>query len=80
MTKENARWQAVQILLRVYRQGSYANLVLQNSLQHTGDPRDRQLITILVNGVLKNRETLDFALRLHLRKPLSALPVGAGDF
>ncbi|HWQ72813.1 MAG TPA: 16S rRNA (cytosine(967)-C(5))-methyltransferase RsmB [Desulfitobacteriaceae bacterium] len=75
MTKENARWQAAQILLRVYRQGSYANLVLQNSLQHTGDPRDRQLITILVNGVLKNRETLDFALRLHLRKPLSALPV-----
>lgn len=78
MTKENARWQAVQILLRVY-QGSYTNLVLQNSLQYTGDPRDRHLITMLVNGVLKNRETLDFALRQHLRKPLSALPASVRE-
>ncbi|MDD2233422.1 MAG: 16S rRNA (cytosine(967)-C(5))-methyltransferase RsmB [Desulfitobacteriaceae bacterium] len=73
MNKENARWQAVQILLRVY-QGSYTNLVLKNTLRQTADSRDRQLITLLVNGVLKNRETLDFALRQHLRKPISALP------
>jgi ribosomal RNA small subunit methyltransferase RsmB len=79
MTKESARWQAVQILLRVNQGGSYTNLLLQSSLQHTRDPRDRQLITMLVNGVLKNRETLDFALRLHLRKPLSALPASVRE-
>ncbi|MHB8124237.1 MAG: 16S rRNA (cytosine(967)-C(5))-methyltransferase RsmB [Desulfitobacteriaceae bacterium] len=74
MTKGGARWLAVQILLRVDEGGSYANLLLQNFLQHNLDPRDRQLITMLVNGVLKNRNTLDFALRQHLRKPMSALP------
>ena len=74
MTKNKARWQAVQILLRVNEGGSYANLALQTSLQYMEDSRDRQLVTILVNGVLKNRNLLDFALRLHLRKPLSALP------
>jgi 16S rRNA (cytosine967-C5)-methyltransferase len=79
MTKESARWQAVQALLRVNQGGSYTNLLLQSSLQHTRDPRDRQLITMLVNGVLKNRETLDFALRLHLRKPLSALPASVRE-
>ena len=74
MTKESARWQAVQVLLRVEEGGSYANLLLQSFLKHTMDSRDRQLITMLVNGVLKNRHTLDFALRQHLSKPMSALP------
>jgi 16S rRNA (cytosine967-C5)-methyltransferase len=74
MTKDNARLQAVRILLRVNEGGSYANLALQSSLQHIEDTRDRQLVTMLVNGVLKNRNLLDFALRLHLRKSLSALP------
>ncbi len=74
MTKENARWQAVQVLLRVEEGGAYVNLLLQSFLKQTLDSRDRQLITMLVNGVLKNRHTLDFALRQHLRKPMSALP------
>jgi len=65
---------AVQILQRIEEEKAYANLVMQKSLHDLTDPRERQLTTLLVNGTLKNRLTLDYALRRHLRKPLSQLP------
>jgi 16S rRNA (cytosine967-C5)-methyltransferase len=74
MTKEAARGLAVRILTRVEVQGSYVNLLLQKNLTKLTDPRDRQFVTLLVNGTLKHRLTLDYALRLHLSKPMSSLP------
>ncbi|AFM42566.1 ribosomal RNA small subunit methyltransferase RsmB [Desulfosporosinus acidiphilus SJ4] len=74
MTRETARGMAAQILTRVEVEGAYANLLLQRTLAKLSDPRERQFITLLVNGVLKNKLTLDYALRLHLSKPMSALP------
>lgn len=74
MTDLTPRERAVRILGRVEEEQSYANLLLQRELQEVEDGRDRQLITLLVNGTLKNRLTLDYALRRHLRTPLSALP------
>lgn len=74
MTKMTPRERAVRILGRVDEQGAYANLLLQRELREVEDGRDRQLITLLVNGTLKNRLTLDYALRRHLRTPLSGLP------
>lgn len=75
MIKEvTARGLAVQILTRVEAQGAYANLLLQKNVAKLVDPRDRQMATLLVNGTLKHRLTLDFALRQHLSKPLSSLP------
>jgi len=70
----NARRIAVRILTRVEKEGAYANLLLRSQLADVEDGRERHLITALVNGVLKNRMTLDFALRKHLTKPMSALP------
>lgn len=74
MTKETAREMAVHILTRVEVEGAYANLLLQKTISRLSDSRDRQFVTLLVNGVLKHRLTLDYALRLHLSKPMSALP------
>lgn len=71
---KNARLMAVRILTRVEKEKSYANLLLRSSLRELRDSRDRQLVTALVNGVLKNKLTLDYALRRHLSKPMSALP------
>lgn len=65
---------AVRILIRVETQGAYANLLLQKQAAGLADSRDRQLVTWLVNGTLKHRLTLDYALRLHLEKPMSSLP------
>jgi ribosomal RNA small subunit methyltransferase RsmB len=74
MIKVTARSVAVQILAQVEVERAYANLLLQRMLGKLTDNRDRQLATLLVNGVLKHRLTLDYALRLHLSKPMSALP------
>ena len=72
--KKNARLLAVLILTRVETEGAYANELLRSRLEDMEDVRDRHLTTALVNGVLKNKLTLDYALRRHLKKPMSALP------
>lgn len=74
MIKVTARGMAAQILARVEVEGAYANLLLQRMIGRLTDNRDRQLVTLLVNGVLKHKLTLDYLLRLHLSKPMSALP------
>jgi 16S rRNA (cytosine967-C5)-methyltransferase len=74
MIRESSREIAVQILTRVEVEGAYANLLLQKTIAGLSDSRERQFVTLLVNGVLKHRLTLDYALRLHLSKPMSALP------
>lgn len=70
----NARQIAVRILTRVEKEGAYANLLLRTQAAVLQDGRERHLATALVNGVLKNKITLDYALRKHLSKPMSALP------
>jgi len=70
----NARQIAVRILARVEKEGSYANILLRENLSSLEDYRDRHLVSALVNGVLKNKLLLDYALRKHLTKPMSALP------
>ncbi|MHB1651099.1 MAG: 16S rRNA (cytosine(967)-C(5))-methyltransferase RsmB [Desulfitobacteriaceae bacterium] len=71
----NSRSLTVHILSRVEEEGAYANILLQHNLGLLTQARDRQLVTSLVNGTLKHRLTLDYALRRHLRKPMSSLPV-----
>ncbi|MDR3271572.1 MAG: 16S rRNA (cytosine(967)-C(5))-methyltransferase RsmB [Peptococcaceae bacterium] len=74
MVKYTARALAVQILTRVEQEEAYANLLLRYHLPDLEDSRERNLATALVNGSLKNRLLLDYALRGFLSKPLSALP------
>lgn len=74
MIKETARRMAVHMLTRVEVEGAYANLLLQKNILRLTDSRDRQFVTLLVNGTLKHRLTLDYALRRHLSKPMSSLP------
>lgn len=62
------------MLTRVETEGAYANLLLQKNIARLTDSRDRQFVTLLVNGTLKHRLTLDYALRFHLSKPMSSLP------
>jgi len=62
------------MLTRVEVEGAYANLLLQKNIARLTDHRDRQFVTLLVNGALKHRLTLDYALRRYLSKPMSSLP------
>ncbi|MCL1790562.1 MAG: methyltransferase domain-containing protein [Peptococcaceae bacterium] len=70
----NARFLAVRILERIERDRAYANILLRHELPVLADARERQLCTALVNGVLKQRATLDYVLRRYLRKPVGDLP------
>ncbi|MGI5900895.1 MAG: 16S rRNA (cytosine(967)-C(5))-methyltransferase RsmB [Desulfitobacteriia bacterium] len=72
--RSNARQLAVCILTRAEKEGAYANLLLREMLSKFRDPRERNLATALVNGVLKNKLLLDYALRRYLRNPMSSLP------
>ncbi|MBI5418857.1 MAG: 16S rRNA (cytosine(967)-C(5))-methyltransferase RsmB [Deltaproteobacteria bacterium] len=67
------RDEALRILSRVDRGGAYADILLDQALRKGSlpDPRDRALLTELVMGTLRRRETLDHTLSPHLSRPLT---------
>ncbi len=70
----NARELALQVLLDVEERGAYVNLALGAALDKADPCRlDRAFITELVYGTLRRLNTLDWALGLYLRRPLSRL-------
>lgn len=71
MAKLGARAQALQTLIDIEDKGAYANLALQEIKGQS--PRDRALITELVNGTTRRRRHLDHVLSAFLTKPLASL-------
>lgn len=71
MAKLGARAQALQLLIDIEDKGAYANLALQAVTGQS--PRDRALITELVNGTTRRRRHLDHVLGAFLTKPLESL-------
>lgn len=71
MAKPGARAQALQTLIDIEDKGAYANLALQAITGQS--PRDRALITELVNGTTRRRRHLDHVLGAFLSKPLATL-------
>ncbi|MCG8403436.1 MAG: 16S rRNA (cytosine(967)-C(5))-methyltransferase RsmB [Firmicutes bacterium] len=60
----------------VENKGAYANLALGAELHKAGPGKlDRAFVTELVYGTLRARNTLDWALRRYLSRPLSDVPV-----
>lgn len=72
--RESARSVALRVLHRVETQGAYANFALASAFErHPLDRRDRALVEELVYGVLRRRNTLDWLLEKHTRRPLANL-------
>jgi 16S rRNA (cytosine967-C5)-methyltransferase len=67
-----ARHTALQILLRVERDGAFADVLLGRQL-HGFAAADRRLITQLVLGTIAWQGRLDFELSRHSARPLSQL-------
>ncbi|MBO9540664.1 16S rRNA (cytosine(967)-C(5))-methyltransferase RsmB [bacterium] len=65
------RAQALKILIDVEQRGAFANLALQGLSGIS--PRDRALITELVNGTVRRRRTLDHVLSAFVRTGLDKL-------
>ncbi len=60
-----ARLLAVKCLARVQAQGAYSNLLVDKELQRSGlERRDRAFASLLVQGVLERRITLDACIAL----------------
>ncbi|MBN2496529.1 MAG: 16S rRNA (cytosine(967)-C(5))-methyltransferase RsmB [Deltaproteobacteria bacterium] len=69
-----ARRVAVDVLRRVEAEGAYGQLALNHALERRALlPDDRALCTSLVNGVLRWRRRLDFALAAHSQRPLERI-------
>ena len=70
-----ARQLAQEILVRVSRDGAFAERVLHSRLERTPlAERDRAFVTELVYGTLRQQTFLDASLSAHMRKPLTQLP------
>ncbi len=70
-----ARRAAHQVLLRVARDGAYADRALDAVLERSGlQPRDRNLVTELVYGTLRSLANIDFILSTLATRPLSKMP------
>lgn len=75
-TGKTARETALRVLMDVENKGAYANLALGAALDEMEPGKaDRAFTTELVYGVLRTRNTLDWALGQFLRRPLAGLTV-----
>jgi 16S rRNA (cytosine967-C5)-methyltransferase len=69
MSISQARTIAFDVLLRVAKQGAYADDVLRGELDATVKTEDAGLATELAQGVLRWQRLLDFAIDRYLKKP-----------
>ena len=71
---ENSRLVAYNALLKVEKNSSYSNLVLDSYLSKAElDTRDKSFVSALFYGVLERQITIDYQLSLYLSKPLKKL-------
>ncbi len=76
MTKadKNVREVALDLLMRIEKEGAYSNLALNQALKEKSVPgKDTALLTELVYGTLKRRATLDFYLSPFIKKGTNSL-------
>lgn len=71
MAHPSVRARALQLLIDIEDKGAYANLALQEVTGYS--PRDRALLTELVNGTTRRRLTLDHVLRTFVTSGLDSL-------
>lgn len=66
---------AVDVLLRVFFEGAYLNIVLDKALQRADiSDRGRRFLTQLVYGTTRHKTLCDYVLAARLHQPLDQLP------
>jgi len=72
---KTSREVALEVINRVHKTGSYANLLLPKRLQESGlDRRDRAFVTELTYGTLRAKGTLDWIIKQHSKQKLEKIP------
>ncbi|SDG96320.1 16S rRNA (cytosine967-C5)-methyltransferase [Alteribacillus persepolensis] len=73
-SQQNVRAKAIDVLLRIEKEGAYSHLLLNHVLTHGGvDEKDESLLTELVYGTLRRKNTLDYYLTPFIKKGLDTL-------
>lgn len=68
--KQSPRYLALEVLTKVFKQGSYSNLTLnQTIIKNQLDARDAHLLTTLVYGVIQRQLTLRYWLKPFIKNP-----------
>lgn len=71
----DSRRAAVEVLLKVDAEGAFATAAMDGAFkQRQLSERDRAFVTALVQGVLRNRETLDERIRALSSNPIEKTP------
>ncbi|EJP6470796.1 16S rRNA (cytosine(967)-C(5))-methyltransferase RsmB [Clostridium sp. L74] len=71
---DNAREVALDVLKAVLYEGAYSNIVLNKRLNKSNlKDNDKALITEIVYGTLKYKETLDIIIQSYLRNPIKTM-------
>ncbi|MGV3487806.1 MAG: 16S rRNA (cytosine(967)-C(5))-methyltransferase RsmB [Tuberibacillus sp.] len=66
---------ALDVLLKVYREGAYSQLALHHAIENAAlDGRDVALVTQMVYGTIQRRLTLDYYLRPFIKKGVRTKP------
>ena len=70
-----ARKLALHLLMAIETERVYPGLALERAMERGAlSSADRRLVTELVHGVTRARNTLDWALTAHLQRPLADIP------
>ena len=70
-----SRKTALEALMRIEKSDSYSNLVLSEALAKSGfSKRDKAFVTLLVQGVTRNRTLIDSIIAGYSKKSLEKLP------
>ncbi|MFD2704855.1 16S rRNA (cytosine(967)-C(5))-methyltransferase RsmB [Salibacterium lacus] len=71
---KNVREEALQLLIRIEKEGAYSHILLQHALQDNSiSGKDAPLLTELVNGTIKRKNTLDFYIAPFVKKGTDSL-------
>jgi 16S rRNA (cytosine967-C5)-methyltransferase len=66
---------ALETLLKIEKDGAYANLALNAAFEKSGlSEQDRAFVTALVQGVLRNQSMIDHELANVSKEPLAKMP------
>lgn len=71
---KNDRQTCYDMLVRLYRQGGYSNLTLNDSLNHS-DGLQAGFVTALFYGVAERSLTLDYLIEQYAKRPLKKLDI-----
>ncbi|HLQ95343.1 MAG TPA: 16S rRNA (cytosine(967)-C(5))-methyltransferase RsmB [Pseudogracilibacillus sp.] len=70
MKQPNVREEALNIILRVDKDGGFSHLLVSNVIQKNSfDTRDANLLTELVYGTIEEKLTLDYYIRPFVKRP-----------